>query len=125
MAEEWKLQVSYKIHVADMVNVRANTADELSVLLEGISDYSTQIAATGRMLNGASVTAPLGTTTTTPVTQAVPTFVTAPPQAPSSTPTCVHGPRTFRQGTSQKTGNPYAFWGCPAPMGPGQCKPVN
>ncbi len=41
MAEEWKLQVSYKTPNGDMINIRANTADELSVLLEGIGDYST------------------------------------------------------------------------------------
>ena len=44
--EDWKLQVSYKTPSGDMINVRANTADELSVLLEGVGDYSTQIAAT-------------------------------------------------------------------------------
>ena len=33
MAEEWKLQVSYKTPAGDMINVRAQTADELSVLL--------------------------------------------------------------------------------------------
>ena len=43
--EEWKLQVSYKTPAGDMINVRANTADELSVLLEGVGDYSTQVAA--------------------------------------------------------------------------------
>ena len=43
--EDWKLQVSYKTPGGDMINIRANTADELSVLLEGIGDYSPQIAA--------------------------------------------------------------------------------
>ena len=38
MNEEWKLQVSYKTGSGDMINIRANTADELSVLLEGIGD---------------------------------------------------------------------------------------
>lgn len=130
--ENWKLQVSYKTSAGDMINVRANTADELSVLLEGVSDYSTQIAATSKMLNAATVAAPLVTTTSTPDIQAPPTFVTA-PTAPASatgatmtTPTCVHGPRIFRSGISDKTGRPYAFWACPTPQGtPNQCKPQN
>jgi len=130
--ENWKLQVSYKTSAGDMINVRANTADELSVLLEGVSDYSTQIAATSKMLNAATVAAPLVTTTSTPDIQAPPTFVTA-PTAPASatgaamsTPTCIHGARIFRSGTSNKTGQPYAFWACPTPQGtPNQCKPQN
>ena len=47
--DDWKIQVSIKSSAskdADMINVRANTADELSVLLEGVSNYSTHIAAT-------------------------------------------------------------------------------
>jgi hypothetical protein len=66
MNEEWKLQVSYKIGSSDMINVRANTADELSVLLEGIGDYSTQIAATNKKLAQAYVVLPLSTTSSTP-----------------------------------------------------------
>ncbi len=45
--EDWKLQVSYKSPNGDLINVRANTSDELSVLLEGVSDYATQIADFG------------------------------------------------------------------------------
>jgi hypothetical protein len=58
MNEEWKLQVSYKTGSGDMVNIRANTADELSVLLEGIGDYSTQIAATNKKIAQAYVVLP-------------------------------------------------------------------
>jgi hypothetical protein len=39
--EDWKLQVSMKSPNGDLINVRAGSADELSVLLEGIGDYST------------------------------------------------------------------------------------
>jgi hypothetical protein len=133
MAEDWKLQVSYKTNGGDMVNVRANTADELSVLLEGISDYSTQIAATGRMLNGAGVAAPLGTPTSTPAQQATPTFVTAPTAEASGgieetvqdrygniwvynkagAPTCVRGTMVLKSGISQ-AGKAYKCWSDPA-----------
>jgi hypothetical protein len=36
MAEEWKLQVNYKLATGDLINIRANSADELSVLLESL-----------------------------------------------------------------------------------------
>ena len=65
MNEEWKLQVSYKTGTGDMINIRANTADELSVLLEGVGDYATQIAATNKMLAAAYNVAPLSTSRST------------------------------------------------------------
>ena len=142
--EDWKLQVSIRTSTnrdSDMINIRANTADELSVLLEGISDYSTQIAAVAKKVQGAYTVLPLSTQNstadTTPSGFSTPTqagnpFGGAPMQTPPpasgqpTTPTCVHGARIFRQGTSKTTGKPYAFWACPTPQGtPDQCKPVN
>jgi len=139
--EDWKLQVSMKSPNGDLINVRANSADELSVLLEGIGDYSTQIAAVSKKVAGAYTVLPLSTqSSTTNTTQpgfSTPTQADTPfggaamqSQPPQSghptTPTCVHGARIFRQGMSKTTGKPYAFWACPTPQGtPDQCKPVN
>ena len=128
--EDWKLQVSYKTPTGDLINIRAQTSEELSVMLEGVSDYSTQIAATGKLIQGAYTAAPLGTTGSTAGIVQSPTSTTAPQSAPSvtaglSTPTCIHGPRTHRSGVSKTTGKPYAFWSCPLPQGPEQCKPAN
>ena len=134
MAEDWKLQVSYKTPAGDMINVRAQTADELSILLESMGDYSTQIAAVQRLVVGAYGVAPLATSLSTQGTP--PSVSSAPPQAqaPSAMgaptpvqggPTCQHGPRKYKSGISSKTGNPYAMWVCPMPQGADQCKPVN
>jgi len=107
MAEDWKLQVSYKTPSGDMINVRAQTADELSVLLEGIGDYShpPPVSSAPPQAQAPSATAPA-----TPV---------------QGGPTCQHGPRKYKSGISSKTGNPYAMWVCPMPQGADQCKPVN
>ena len=128
--EDWKLQVSYKSSNGDLINVRANTADELSVLLEGIGDYATQIEATRRTLSGVSVAAPLSTSSSTGSTP--PPQSSTPPQAQTpvgtgtaSGPVCTHGARKYKSGISSKTGNPYAMWVCPMPQGADQCKPVN
>jgi len=121
--DEWKLQVSYKTPSGDMINVRANTADELSVLLEGIGDYSPQIAAVQKLLTGAYNVAPLSTPSSTPSIK--PPVSSVPDQAKAASPTCIHGPRVYRSGISKKTGQPYAFWSCPQPQGADQCKPVN
>jgi hypothetical protein len=134
MAEDWKLQVSYKTPAGDMINIRAHTNDELSVLLEGIGDYSTQIAAVQKLVVGAYGLAPLATPPSTQGTMQ--STSSAPPQAqaPSAMapvtqqqggPTCQHGPRKYKSGISSKTGNPYAMWVCPMPQGADQCKPVN
>lgn len=132
--EDWKLQVSYTIPNGPMINVRAQSADELSVLLEGVGDYSTQVAAVQSLIKTAFVAAPLVTPPTTVGTEQFTN--SAPPQAsaPSATapvtqsqggPTCQHGPRKYKSGISNKTGNPYAMWVCPMPQGADQCKPVN
>lgn len=121
--DDWKLQVSYKTPSGDMINIRANTADELSVLLEGIGDYSPQIAAVQKLLTGAYNVAPLSTPSSTP--SITPPVSSVPDQAKTASPTCIHGPRVFRSGISKKTGQPYAFWSCPQPQGADQCKPVN
>ena len=125
--EDWKLQVSYKTQNGDMINVRANTADELSVILEGIGDYSTQVAATSKKIAGAYTVLPLSTqtstTSTTPSSYSAPTPVDA--VSGTAAPVCKHGSRIYRKGISKKNGKPYAFWSCPAPMGADQCEPVN
>ena len=133
MAEDWKLQVNYKLATGDLINIRANSADELSVLLEGIGDYATQIHATQKLLSQAGTLAPLSTAPIT--TGTMPPQSSTPPQAqvPSGMgaapaqggPTCQHGPRKYKSGISSKTGNPYAMWVCPMPQGADQCKPVN
>jgi hypothetical protein len=134
MPEDWKLQVSYKTPSGDMINIRAQSADELSVLLEGIGDYSHQVASVQRLIVGAYGALPLATSPSTQGT--TPSISSAPPQAqpPSAMapttpqqggPTCQHGPRKYKSGISSKTGNPYAMWVCPMPQGADQCKPVN
>ena len=126
--EDWKLQVSYKTPSGDMINVRANTADELSVLLEGVGDYSTQVAATQQKIVGAYNLNPLSTSSSTtgtrPSSYSAPTPVSA--ASGTAAPVCKHGARIWREGISKASGKPYAFWACPSPQGTSdQCKPVN
>ena len=126
--EDWKLQVSYKTPSGDMINVRANTADELSVLLEGIGDYSPQIAATQQKIVGSYALNPSLTTSSTTSTKPSKYSAPTPVSVASGTaaPVCKHGARIWREGISKASGKPYAFWACPSPQGtPDQCKPVN
>jgi len=125
--DDWKMQVSYKTPAGDLINIRANTADELSINLESIGDYATQIAATQAKIAGAFTLIPLSTSSSTASTTP-PNFsaqVSAPPASVTSGPTCPHGARVHKSGVSSKTGKPYSMWVCPLPQGPEQCKPVN
>jgi len=52
----------------------------------------------------------------------------APAAPPAEVPTCQHGAMRFRSGTTKagpNAGKQYEAYFCTAPMGPGQCKPVN
>lgn len=127
--ENWKLQVSYTVPSGPMINVRAQTGDELSVLLESVGDYSTQIASVQALIKGAFVVAPLETTASTadtpPWATSAPSQVQAPSGTGLSSPTCVHGSRKFLSGISKKNGKPYSMWVCPQPQGSDQCTPTN
>jgi hypothetical protein len=123
--EGFKVQVNYKTPTGTLINVRANTTDELSVLLEGVGDYATQIAAVQQLINAAEGVAPLSTPPSTPSITPPNNFAPTPPPPASAGPTCVHGPRKYLAGVSKKTGQPYSMWVCPQPQGAEQCKPVN
>jgi hypothetical protein len=127
--EDWKLQWSIKTPTGDLINVRANTAEELSVLLEGIAEVSGQAASTSKVVHGAYTVAPLSTAGSGADTPPWESSATSQPQAASgmglSSPTCVHGSRKFLSGISKKNGKPYSMWVCPQPQGADQCSPVN
>ena len=136
MAEDWKVQWSFKSPTGDLINVRANSVEELSVLLEGIAEVSGQAVSTQKVIGAAYNAAPLSTQpsatdtppwATSPTTPTAPAFGGAPIATPpqSSAPTCIHGPRKHLSGVSKKTGKPYSMWVCTQPQGADQCAPAN
>ena len=126
MSEDWKLQVSFKLG-QDMINIRAKTGDELSVLLENISELTSQIIATQRVLGAGTAIAPLSTQNSTVTPGPVAYSQPHQAQVPLDTaPTCIHGPRKRLTGISKKTNNPYDFWACSAPQfATDKCAPMN
>lgn len=136
MADDWKVQWSFKTPTGDLINVRANSVEELSVLLEGIAEVSGQAVSTQKVIGAAYTVAPLSTATsvadtppwaTSPTTPPAPAFGGAPTATPpqSSAPTCIHGPRKHMSGVSKKNGKPYSMWVCTQPQGADQCAPAN
>ena len=150
MAErgDYPFQVNFKDTNGALINIRANTPDELSHQLNALSELSNQIQQTGAVLNGQGVRStsqavqnaqqglgaqivahddapPWATTTQAPSVpqqygppQGLPPTVN-PGQLPVNQ--CAHGQRIRKEGTGAK--GAWGAWFCPAPKGPGQCEP--
>lgn len=118
----WTIQISPRIGDA-LVNLRADTTDEMGKLVQWATEHAGDIAAAIAAFNLGAVGA---NPTVVPNTQVAPTQVPTnfpPAPAASSAPTCQHGQMTHRTGTSAR--GDWAAYFCPTPKGsPGQCKAI-
>lgn len=129
MSENWKIQVSTKTPSGTLINVRGETPEEVQALISGVHELTVLIVGLEQGFGAVATLAPLsiGSSTVTPPSQpSSPTaFPSTPPvaQTPSGSPTCLHGPRTFR--TGNKNGKQWSAWMCNTPKGtPDQCQAV-
>lgn len=122
--EDWKIQVSPKTPSGTLINIRANTAEEVSAILGGVQELVVEIIALEKALGAVTTLAPLSTGPSTAFPTAPPTSVQAPVTAPvASGPTCVHGARKYVTGKSAR--GPWSAWMCPTPKdSPDKCDPV-
>lgn len=119
--ESTKIQVNYKLNDGTMVNVYAIDQADLEQSLTVVQDLSALIASTGQILAGTSAVAAPSVNEQVSNLRAMPSQAPA-AAAPSSGPTCKHGAMVYKSGVSQKTGNAWKAWMCPAPKGtPDQC----
>lgn len=132
MSENSAIQINWKTKRDGMlINLRANTAEELDVLLDGITlrlAALLDLESTTESMAGATVSSAKAVETVQnafPNAQVVPTqpaqnYVT-PPAAPGASPECTCGAGPMRlvpAGISKSTGKPYrAFYACPRPQG--------
>jgi len=125
MSDKPQYQINFKLSSGDLINLYADTADQLAEQLAYIQGLAGQITTVSRTLNGstptasASVAAAFGGAT---IVSEVPTQSLQPVVTnPNS---CKHGARVYRE---SKPGAPKAWKGyfCPSPKGtPDQCEPV-
>jgi hypothetical protein len=131
MSENWKIQVSPKLPDGTLINIRAESADELTALLNYAQNNAQLITDTAALLNGARNAAGV----TQPQSQQQPP-VQPPaqsggwggqqqaqqPAAPAGNggPVCEHGAYVWKDFVSKK-GNAVKGFFCPAPNT--QCKP--
>ena len=125
MSEEgWKLQVSYKTPAGSMINIRANSDEELQQLLTGVNQLALDVIAGEQKFTAVHTLAPLSTGGFTPTLSEVifsgtgfpsmpPQVVVAPVTQATAGPTCLHGQRLFKSGA--KNGKSWSGWSCPAP----------
>lgn len=140
------LQANFKTPAGTLINVYANTPDQFDQALEFLTGRIDRIASVESVLTGASHVGQQ--IPVTPVVQAPPAYVPqpgaapqqwapvdpGPPPAPAwgppttapqqygTVPTCAHGQRVAKSGSSAK--GPWRAYMCPTPKGTvGQCEP--
>lgn len=129
--DSYKLQVSLKTPSGGLINIPADTAEELAAGLQSIRDAASDILATEQILKGVSVVteafASATTAPTVPAAVAAPAYEPPPfsPQTASGgPPTCPHGVRVERSGVGNR--GEWRAYMCPTPKGtPDQCSPID
>lgn len=132
MASECRLQVNFKDGKADLINVYAQDADELTGLLSVLAESAPNIRAVESALRGAPAT-PTGQQFAAPQQYAQPTTTqqavanlnaagidtTVVPQQAGNA--CAHGPMNYKEGVN-KAGKAYKGWFCTVPRS--SCSPI-
>lgn len=130
MSDKPKLQANFKTNDGDLINVYAESADELANLLNTLAQASPLISSTGAALRGQPVQPGVAALQQAgfnpqPVPQAAPAPAQAPPTVDTNVPTgggpaCAHGTKVWKQG--EKNGRQWKAWMCPTKV-PG-CAPT-
>lgn len=118
-----------KQYPEDMLNLRADTPQQFDSLLSYVTEHVQEIIAAGELLRAAAVAAPVTQDEPARPAQEKAQQAWGQQQQPAvaggqGNPSCVHGPRVYREGTSKASGKPYKMWACPLRQGdPGKCDP--
>ena len=138
MSDKPQYQINFKLNNGNLINLYADSADQLAEQLAYIQGLSGQISSVFTSLNGSSAQIgnhPAGTGIAAAQAAfggeviSIQDHRAPAPSAPQSfalndKDTCKHGNRTYRE---SKPGAPKAWRGyfCPSPKGtPDQCEPV-
>ena len=140
MTDDYRFQVSPILPDGTMFNIRSATANEFAADLQWAAenvhkivdavDSIKKVGAISQQLPVQQATHEGGWQT--PPQAPAPQYAQpqqqgyAPPQqaAPAGPgPSCVHGPRVFKSGTSKSSGKPYKMWACPSRDRNNQCDP--
>lgn len=122
MSDTKKLQINFKDGKADLINIYADTEEELIGLLASLQNNADVIRETEAALRGGAAghqQAVQNVASAFPGAQ-VGGDVSAPAPAGGG-PACAHGPMVFKQGTS-KQGKPYSAHFCSVKGS--SCQPV-
>lgn len=121
--ETTRYQVNFKTPSGTLINLYAASDFELKDQLRSLTEHlAPDIVAAETALGAVS-----NVVHTPPASQQQATEAPAAPQGGSyaqsspvaqqggaPAPSCIHGQRVFKSGTSKKTGKPYSGWYCPA-----------
>lgn len=113
--------------VDSLRTIQGYTFEEYQMARAELMDDMKEDLELVQMAKAVSAVAPIVAAPVNAPTVALPGSGWDKPAAPAaftgaSVPSCDHGPRTARSGTSAK--GPWKSWFCPAPKGQEQCKPI-
>lgn len=118
-----KLQVNYKLADGTLINVYADSVDELADLLKGLSDVTHAISSTSAALTGGSTSSAVSMVAASLGGEVISNSMMPVHGATVPDGFCRHGKLVYRE---SKPGAPKTWkgWFCPSPKGtPDQCEP--
>ena len=108
-----KLQINFKLSNGDLVNIYAESQEDLEKQLTAEQDLATLISSVSQSLNGVARVIEMAR----PAIQST----AAPAVKDDGGVSCIHGPMVFRSGVGDR--GPWKGYMCPAPKGaPDKCK---
>lgn len=122
MTENYSFQASFKTKYGTLINLRAETEQELSEQLEALGRLISTIDETEALVK-AMETVNDAFSRSAPAAGGGAAPASAPAAAPGGGRTCGHGEMVYKTGAG-KNGRNWEAYMCPAPKGdPTQCKP--
>ena len=123
MSETTKFQANFKLADGTLINVYADNAQEFETQLAATQDMTTLIHSVSQSLGSAGPAKTFQRNYPPRPQATVGAAAPAPVVEEGKSPTCNHGPMTYKTGTNAK--GPWKGWLCNAPKGAtDKCAPI-
>ena len=123
MSETTKFQANFKLADGTLINVYADTAADFETQLAATQDMTALIHSVSQSLGSAGPAKTFQRSYAPRPQAAAPTAAQTQAVEEGKSPTCSHGPMTYKTGTNAK--GPWKGWLCGAPKGAtDKCAPI-
>ena len=124
MSEGAPIQYNFKTPAGTLINIRAESPEQLGKLLDTVSERAGLVAEIEELLKNSDLVVKSLGATQVPATSAPAAAPAAAgvPEPAGDAPACPHGQRVYRTGVGKR--GPWSAYFCPAPKDtPGKCEP--